>query len=130
MKAFDSSEFEKYKGEAEAKWGSTDAYKEHAQRTKNYSRQKWDDLAAGMDGLMADFARSMKNGASADSGAVQSLVKVLQSHITENYYLCTKEILAGLGRMYVEDERFKSNIDKHADGTAAFIGKAIEAYCR
>ena len=45
---------------------------------------------------------------------------------TENYYLCTNEILAGLGQRYVADERFKKNIDKHADGTAEFINKAIE----
>jgi hypothetical protein len=31
--------------------------------------------------------------------------------------------------MYVCDERFKSNIDKHADGTAEFIKEAIEVYC-
>ena len=39
-------------------------------------------------------------------------------------------IMAGLGQMYVADERFKNNIDKHADGTAAFIRQAIEGYCR
>jgi hypothetical protein len=32
--------------------------------------------------------------------------------------------------MYVGDERFKNNIDKHADGTAAFICDSIEVYCR
>lgn len=31
MKAFDNSEFEKYKAEAKEKWGKTDAYKEHAE---------------------------------------------------------------------------------------------------
>lgn len=41
-----------------------------------------------------------------DSKEAQDLVKKLQSHITENYYLCTNEILAGLGQMYVADERF------------------------
>ncbi|MEE1047681.1 MAG: TipAS antibiotic-recognition domain-containing protein [Clostridia bacterium] len=51
-------------------------------------------------------------------------------HVTENYYLCTDDILAGLGKMYVGDERFKNNIDKYADGTAEFICKAIEAYCQ
>ena len=54
----------------------------------------------------------------------------LQNHITENYYHCTREILFGLGQMYVADERFKNNIDKHADGTAAFIRDAITAYCK
>ena len=129
MTAFDNSEFEKYKAEAQEKWGKTDAYKEHAERTKNYSRQKWNDLAEGMDHVMAEFAVCMKNGETPDSAEAQNLVKTLQNHITENFYLCTNEILAGLGQMYVADERFKSNIDKHADGTAAFISEAIEAYC-
>jgi hypothetical protein len=57
-------------------------------------------------------------------------VKTLQDHITGNYYHCTKEILAGLGQMYVADERFKSNIDRHGSGTAAFICEAIAVYCR
>ena len=129
MTAFDNSEFEKYKAEAQEKWGKTDAYKEHAERTKNYSRQKWNDLAEGIDRVMAEFAVCMKNGETPDSAEAQNLVKTLQNHITENCYLCTNEILAGLGQMYVADERFKSNIDKHADGTAAFISEAIEAYC-
>ena len=129
MKAFDNSEFEKHKAEAKEKWGKTDAYQEHAEKTKGYSKQKWTDLAEGMDSIMGEFAVAMKNGEKADSAAVQELVKKLQSHITENFYRCTKEILAGLGQMYVADERFKNNIDKHADGTAAFICEAISTYC-
>ena len=130
MTAFDNSEFEKYKAEAKEKWGKTGAYKEHAQRTKNYSKQKWNDLAEGMDRIMAEFALCMRKDESPDSVEAQSLVKMLQDHISENYYLCTNQILAGLGQMYVADERFKSNIDKHADGTAEFICEAIEIYCR
>ena len=130
MKAYDNSEFEKHKDEAKEKWGKTDAYREHAQRTKNYSKQKWNDLAAGMDHIMAEFALCMRKDETPDSAVAQILVKLLQNHITENYYLCTNEILAGLGQMYVADERFKNNIDKHADGTAAFICEAIEVYCR
>ncbi len=130
MKAFDSSEFEKHKAETKEKWGKTDAYKEHAERTKNYSKQKWNDLAEGMDHIMAEFAVCMKNGEEPDSTKAQNLVEILQKHITENYYLCTNEILAGLGQMYVGDERFRNNIDKNGDGTAAFICEAIEVYCR
>ena len=130
MKVFDNSEFEKHKDEVKEKWGKTDAYREHAQRTKNYSEQKWNDLAAGMDHIMAEFALCMRKDETPDSAVAQILVKLLQNHITENYYLCTNEILAGLGQMYVADERFKNNIDKHADGTAAFICEAIEVYCR
>ena len=130
MKAFDNSEFEKHKAEAKEKWGKTDAYKEHAERTKNYSMQKWNDLAEGMDHIMAEFAVCMRKVERPDSAEAQNLVKMLQNHITENYYICTNEILAGLGQMYVADERFKNNIDKHADGTATFICEAIQVYCR
>ena len=129
MKAFDNSEFEKHKAEAREKWGKTDAYKEHAEWTKNYSKQKWNELAEGMDCIMEEFSLCMKNGTAPDSAEAQNLVKTLQNHITENYYLCTNEILAGLGQMYVADERFRNNIDKHADGTATFICEAIAVYC-
>ena len=78
---------------------------------------------------MKVFAWCMKRGSTPDSADAQALVKALQDYITENYYLCTKEILAGLGQMYVADERFQSNIDKHADGTAEFIRASINAYC-
>lgn len=130
MSAFDSSEFEKYKAEAQEKWGKTDAYKQYEEKTADYTKHKWNGLAEGMDRIMAEFAHCMKNGERPDSDEAQNLVKTLQNHITENYYHCTNEILAGLGQMYVADERFKNNIDKHADGTALFISEAIEFYCK
>jgi len=130
MRAFDNSEFEKYKDEVKEKWGKTDAYKEHAEKTKNYSKDKWNNLAEEMNDILAEFAVYMKNDETPDSAEVQKLVKNLQNHITENYYVCTNEILAGLGQMYVADERFKNNIDKHADGTAEFVSEAIEVYCK
>ena len=129
MKAFDNTEFEKHKAEAKEKWGKTNAYKEHKEKTKDYSKDKWNSLAAGMDEIMASFGASMKNGAAPDSSEAQDLVKSLQLHITENYYNCTNEILFGLGQMYVADDRFRANIDKHGEGTAAFIRESIKIYC-
>ena len=71
----------------------------------------------------------MKTGAQPDSAEAQTLVKKLQDHITEHYYACTDGILVGLGQMYVADERFQAHIDRHADGTAEFVSKAIEVCC-
>ena len=129
MKAFDNSEFEKYKTEAQERWGSTAAYGEYTEKAKDYSGQQWNDLAAEMDGIMADFAACMKDGNLPTSAAAQTLVKNLQNYITAHCYHCTDEILYGLGQMYVGDERFNSNIDRHADGTATYICAAITAYC-
>jgi hypothetical protein len=78
--------------------------------------------------IFAEFAARMKKGVSADSDEAQALVAKLQAHITANYYTCTDEILAGLGKMYVADERFKKNIDKYGEGTAEFASEAIGVF--
>ena len=80
--------------------------------------------------IFAEFAAVKGNGASSDSTEAQVLVAKLQAYITANYYTCTDEILAGLGKMYVADERFKNNIDKCGEGTAKFAAEAIELYCK
>ena len=80
--------------------------------------------------IFAEFALCKDSGASADSAAAKELVTKLQAYITANYYTCTDEILAGLGKMYVADERFKNNIDKYGEGTAEFASEAIEIYSR
>ncbi|MBQ5995529.1 MAG: MerR family transcriptional regulator [Clostridia bacterium] len=129
MSAFDNSEFEAYKAEAKEKWGNTKAYAEFNEKTKAYSKERFADINTGLEYILRDFAELMKSGAEPDSSEAQALVKKLQDYITENYYTCTDEILAGLGQMYVADERFKDNIDKYADGTAEFASKAIRIYC-
>ena len=111
--------------EARERYGGTAAYCEHEQKTKNYTKEKWAEANDGLMAIFAEFAACKDNGASADSAEAQALVAKLQAHITENYYTCTDEILAGLGKMYVADERFKKNIDKYGDGTAEFAADAI-----
>lgn len=130
LKAFDNTDFQQYKAEAQEKWGKTDAYKEHTEKTKDYSGSKWNSLAADIDAILDEFTLCIKNSAQPQDNEAQALVKKLQTHITENYYTCTDEILAGLGQMYICDERFKNNIDKHGDGTAVFISEAISFYCQ
>ena len=80
--------------------------------------------------IFAEFAAVKASGARDDSAEAQALAAKLQAHITEHYYTCTDEILAGLGKMYVADERFKKNIDKHGEGTAEFAADAIAVYCQ
>ena len=116
--------------ETRTRWGDTSAYREHEQKTKNYTKEKWAEANDGLMAIFAEFAACKNIGASADSAEAQALVAKLQAHITANYYTCTDEILAGLGKMYVADERFKKNIDNHGEGTAEFASEAIAVYCR
>ena len=114
--------------EIRERYGNTAAYREHEQKTKNYTKEKWADANDGLMDIFAEFAARKNNGASADSAEAQALVAKLQAHITANYYTCTDEILAGLGKMYVADERFKKNIDKYGEGTAEFALEGIRIY--
>ena len=117
-----------YETEARSRWGATDAYREHEQKTKNYTKEKWAEANDGLMAIFAEFAACLASGASADSREAQALVVKLQNHITANYYTCTDEILSGLGKMYVADERFKKNIDKCGEGTAEFASEAIAIF--
>ena len=116
--------------EVRERYGGTAAYREHEQKTKNYTKEKWAEANGGLMAIFAEFAACKDSGASADSLEAQALVAKLQAHITANYYTCTDEILAGLGKMYVADERFKKNIDKYGDGTAEFASAAIAVFCQ
>ena len=117
-----------YETEARERYGNTAAYHEHEQKTKNYTQEKWAEANDGLMAIFAEFAVCNESGASTDSAEVQALVAGLQAYITENYYTCTDEILAGLGKMYVADERFKKNIDKYGEGTAEFAAEGIRIY--
>ena len=117
-----------YSTEARERWGDTDAYREHEKKTKNYTKEKWAEANDGLIAIFTEFAACKASGASADSTEAQALVAKLQAHITVNYYTCTDESLAGLGKMYIADERFKKNIDKYGEGTAEFAAEGIRIY--
>ena len=120
----------KYSAETRERWGDTSAYREHQEKTKHYTKEKWAEANDGLMAIFAEFAACKQCGVSADSTEARTLVAKLQAYITANYYTCTDEILTGLGKMYVADERLKKNIDKHGEGTAEFAADAIEVYCR
>ena len=130
MMAFDNSEFEKYKAEAQEKWGKTDAWKEHTQKTKDYSQDNWQNATAGLERIFAEFAVCMNEGNEVGSEGAQALVAKLQQYISDHFYTCTKQILSGLGQMYVMDERFAENINKNGEGVADFVSQAIDHYCQ
>lgn len=129
---FDNSEFEnlrdKYADEAEKLYGNTDAYKESKKKAQKYSKEDWHTIYKESENIMSEFYS--KKNCDVDSEEVFTLVEKWKNHITKYYYKCTKEILQGLGLMYVNDERFKNNIDKHGEGTAEFMSAAINSYCK
>ncbi len=133
MRTFDNSELEMakeiYREEAQQRWGETDAYKENRKRTAGYTKEKWKEVGVALDSIFASFAAVKTAGGRETDSEATALVRQLQEYITETQYTCTDAILRCLGEMYVGDERFRANIDKHGAGTAAFVNGAIRAYC-
>ncbi len=132
FKEFDRSTIEeakrKYAKEVEEKWGDTDAYAKSKAKTEQYSNEDWEKVMSKMDTILKKFADQID--AAPESQIVQALVEEWRNFITESYYDCTVEILAGLGEMYVADERFTKNMDKFCVGTTVLMSKAIKVYCK
>lgn len=131
FKEFDKTELKKlkkeYAMEAKERWGHTDAYAESTEKTANYDDRQWKILNDEGTSILKEFSQCRE--LLPDSMKAQTLVKKWQAYITKNFYSCSKEILSGLGLMYIADERFTENIDKNGKGTAEFMANAIAIYC-
>lgn len=131
FKAFSYEEIkkhqDKYKEETEQKYGKSDAYKESKEKTSKYSKNDWENIMEEAGAIYENIAALMDKDPGDDR--VQELVGKWRNHITTNFYNCTVEIFRGLALMYVADERFTKNIDKHGEGLAQFLSDAMNIYC-
>lgn len=132
FKPFDTSEIdalrEQYAEEAKARWGNTDAYRESTKRAAQWTEADKQRMEAESGEIFSGFAALV--GTDPADARVQALVARWKAFISQSYYNCTNEILAGLGQMYIADERFMKNIDKFGAGTAKLMSDAIAVYCR
>ncbi|MGN1000048.1 MAG: MerR family transcriptional regulator [Faecousia sp.] len=127
--AFDTSEMDKYAEQAKAKWGKTEAYKEFEQKTAGQTPAQMQDTGNALMNIFGEFG-AIRHTSPASEEA-QALVAKLQGFITEHYYTCTKQILRGLGQMYIAGDSMTENIDRSGgEGTAEFAHQAIEIFCQ
>ncbi len=126
--AFDSSKLEEYSARAKASWGQTPEYKEFEVKDSGRTPGEKQDLLDRLMGVFIDFG-TIKDHAP-DSDEAQQLVKKLQEFISEHFYNCSDQVLAGLGKMYGCGGEFTQNINAAAgEGTAEFASAAIAVYC-
>ena len=126
---FDTTKMDEYTRKAKEQWGQTSEYKEYEEKLGKQSpeaqKMAWQNLML----IFAEFGKMTDK--SPEDSAVQREVRKLQDYITEHFYQCSNEILNGLGKMYASEGEFKENIDKAAGkGTALFVAKAIDIYCK
>lgn len=127
--AFDTKKLDEYAAQAKAAWEKSTVWQEFEEKSKDWT----DESKAHLEREMMAFFRRfgvLREGDPAGEAA-QTAVKDLQAYITENFYTCTDEILAGLGRIYDGGGSFTDNIDAvGGPGTAHFAARAIEEYCK
>jgi ribonuclease BN (tRNA processing enzyme) len=113
--------------EVKSHWGNTDAYKQSVKKTASYSKEDFAQMNLESDFIVQTFKNLMEKETSPESKDAKEAAEAHRQHITKWFYDCTYEIHSNLALMYISDERFKENYEKHAQGLAQFIHDAIIA---
>lgn len=92
----------------------------------------WDDVTAGRikdegDAIHRELAAAMQAGTAPDDPGVQEVVARHHAWVS-HFWTPDRDAYIGLGRLYVDDERFTASIDSTAPGLAAYLRDAIAAY--
>jgi len=118
---------DRYRAEAEARWGHTDAYQQSAARTARYTDDDWAMIKAEAAEITTAFTRLLRDGATASGAEPRRLAELHREHITRWFYDCPPRMHAALGAMYVTDARFGAGIDGSQPGLARFMADAFAA---
>jgi DNA-binding transcriptional MerR regulator len=118
---------DQYEEEVQERWGETDAYAQSKRRTSSYSKEDWLRIKAEGEDVEARFAAALAAGVPADSEQAMDIAEEHRQQISRNFYDCPPEMHAGLGRMYVEDERFTAHYEQRAAGLAQYVSDAVQA---
>jgi len=115
-----------YAQEAKQKWGHTDSYKKSQRKLASYSKKEIAEINCKQEKIYQDLANLMPRGIKDEQ--VQQKVHEARMLINDHWYDCNKQQFSALGQMYINDPRFKANIDQHGNGLADFLNQAIEVY--
>jgi hypothetical protein len=118
---------EDHEAEVEERWGDTEAYAESQRRTRGYRKDDWRRVRAEGEDVERRFAAALAGGVPADSATAMDLAEEHRQQLSRNFYDCPPEMHAGLGRMYVDDERFTVHYEQIAPGLARYVGTAVQA---
>lgn len=115
-----------YEDEARRLWGDKAVDQSNA-HIKSLSQNEQEAIANGMDALFTDLAKIRMEAP--DSATAQAAMAKMYSHFNTNFgFRYSLEAFAGVGQMYVTDERFTENVDKYGVGLSKFLSEAMKIY--
>lgn len=116
-----------YYDEIERLYGGSESYHSFEKKSKEKGKKLiYAELDQAARTLFQQIGLRMDS--QPDNEHVQELISKWQEYISANLYPCTNEILAGLGQLYVTDERFTAYFENIRPGLARYIAEAIKLY--
>ncbi|MET3575993.1 MerR family transcriptional regulator [Bhargavaea ullalensis] len=111
-----------YEEEARRRWGDgpVDGANEKVQSLGAKGREQ---LGQQMDGLFQKLAGMRKKDPHSEE--VQQAIGEWHDFLNGMGHIYSPDAFRGLGRMYVEDERFTKNMDRYGEGFASFMADAM-----
>ncbi|MFK8004819.1 MAG: MerR family transcriptional regulator [Saprospiraceae bacterium] len=125
-KGFSQEEIDSMRNEVKKRWGAKELL-DVEERIRKMGKDGWEDHKAKGEEINQLLAELMDLHPSEEQ--VQQAVAIHFKHLNF-YYEVSKERYEGLGKMYVEDERFKAHYEKYRDGLAMFLRDAIFVFCQ
>jgi DNA-binding transcriptional MerR regulator len=122
FEGFDPSAYEE---EARQRWPRE--WEQSRAFTSTLTAEGTERLQQEMTAAMIRMAELMAAGEQVDSPAVQAEIDAAY-HVVCRFWTPDAAAFKGLGRLYVEDERFKVNYDRIAAGLAEFYRDAMACY--
>jgi DNA-binding transcriptional MerR regulator len=122
---FSKKEIESIKKEVKEKYDPK-VVKESYNSVRHMTKEGFARVKEEGEQVSRDFATLMGKDPASDE--VQRIVARHYAHIN-NYYKPTNEMYRGLGKLYVDDDRFRAHYDKYKKDLAFFVHKAIDAFC-
>ena len=116
---------EAYAEEARQRWDPKLVNETNA-RLKKWSKDKWANVNKELDEVLRQLAALM--GTPVEDRKVQALVARHRAYLN-NFYEVKPGMYRGLGKLYVEDPRFRACFEKYRAGLADYLAQAIEFYC-
>ena len=116
-----------YEEEARRRWGDK-AVDESNAKLASKTETEQAEMAREMEDLFRELAALRTESPAA--GAVQEAVGRLYRYFNDNFAHYSPQAFAGLGEMYVADERFTQSIDRLGPGLSAFLQKAMALYAQ
>jgi MerR family transcriptional regulator, thiopeptide resistance regulator len=114
-----------YAEEARERWGDT--ARESQERVAGWSPGRQQEVQGEMRQVHAAFIELKRAGVPADSPDVAGAVAAHHAWVSR-FWTPGRDAYVGLGRMYVDDERFTATIDADEPGLAVYLRDAIAAW--